>query len=324
MRERAVRTAAAALAAAFAAGCATTSQDICQKSFEDLCEFQREGDPVELSAVSRIGDNRYYCVDDDGGMLHEVEIAFSQDGENSSFVVLRSVHLDGRVDLEGCAYDPLTHWVWVSDEHDTSIRAYDPKSGALLAKAAVPAVYREQTRGNRSLEGLAISPDGLRMYAVNEDTLKSDGEPATADRGGIVRIQEFTRADAADLWRPSRQFMYATDPVEGSDYKGKSVSGVSALCAPDNGRLFVLEREMSRKNALLPMLRGRIYEISLAVGAESEKPVGKRLLWDENTMFSNYEGLCRGPDLPDGSHTLVLVSDAGGGADANVLVLVGR
>ena len=70
--------------------------------------------------------------------------------------------------------------------------------------------------------------------------------------------------------------------------------------------------------------RGRIYEITLPQGAPDGAPIAKRLLWDENTMFANYEGLSLGPDRPDGSCTLVLVADGGGGADANVLILVGR
>ena len=316
---------AAALAVAgFAAGCAMTPPGG-PRSLEDACEFARGDDaPEGLSAVSRVSGDRYYCVNDRGGMLYEVEIASNPEGDDGTFAVKHGVKLDGRVDLEGCAYDPLTRWVWVSDEHDTSIRAYDPKTGAMVAKASVPAAYRENVRHNRSLEGLAISPDGRRMYAVNEDTLKCDGEPATTERGGVVRIQEFARNDSADPWKPTRQFKYATDTVEGSDYKGHVVSGVSAICVPGGGRLFVLEREMSVKKGLMPMFRGRIYEITLPQGAPDGAPIAKRLLWDENTMFANYEGLSLGPDRPDGSCTLVLVADGGGGADANVLILVGR
>ena len=325
MRAPAWRWKVAAFAtAALAAGCAMTPPGGPQ-ALEDVCEFARGDDsPEGLSSVSRIAGDRYYCVNDRGGMLYEVEIALSPTGDDGTFAVRHAVKLEGCVDLEGCAYDPLTHWVWVSDEHDSSIRAFDPKSGVLVAKASVPAVYREHSRSNRSLEGLAISPDGRRMYAVNEDTLACDGEPANAEHGGLVRIQEFVRADSADPWRPTRQFRYATDAVGGETYKGMAVSGVSSLCAPGGDRLFVLEREVSVKKGVLPMFRCRIYEVSLPPGAPGREPVAKRLLWDENTMFANYEGLSLGPDRPDGTCTFVLMADAGSGADANVLFLSGR
>ena len=304
-------------------GCAAMRKEW-PREFEDLCEISRDEDPAGLSAISLNRDGRYYCVDDRGGMLHEAEIRLDEGNDDGTFTVLRSVKLVGRVDLEGCACDPLTGWVWVSDEHDTSIRAYDPSSGRMVAKAAVPEVVRKNVRRNRSIEGLAISPDGLRMYASNEDTLECDGEPASQERGGIVRIQEFSRSDAADIWKVSRHLRYMTDPIEGSDFKGQSVSGVSALCVPESGRLLVLEREMSVKKALMPTIRCRIYEVDPSAPPREDGTVAKRLLWGENTMFANYEGLCRGPDLPDGSRTLVLVSDAGGGADARVLFLAGR
>ena len=323
MRAEMLKYLALLAAAGAMAGCASMRKEY-PREFEDLCEISRDEEPAGLSAISLCRNGRYYCVDDRGGMLHEAEIKLSEGNDDGTFAVLRSVKLAGRVDLEGCACDPLTGWVWVSDERDTSIRAYDPNSGQMVAKAAVPEVIRKNVRRNRSIEGLAISPDGLRMYASNEDTLECDGEPASQEHGGVVRIQEFSRSDAADIWRPTRQLRYMTDPIEGSDFRGQSVSGVSALCVPDPGRLFVLEREMSVKKALLPTIRCRIYEVDPSAPLKEDGTVAKRLVWGENTMFANYEGLCRGPDLPDGSRTLVLVSDAGGGADARVLFLSGR
>lgn len=323
MRAATTKAAMALAVACATAGCAATRKEW-PREFEDLCEISREGGPEGLSAVSRSRDGRYFCVDDRGGMLYEAGIELGKGLDDGTFTVQRSVKLSGRVDLEGCACDPLTGWVWVSDEHDTSIRAYDPNSGQMVAKAAVPEIIKKNVRRNRSIEGLAISPDGLRMYASNEDTLECDGPPASQESGGVVRIQEFSRTDAADIWRVSRQFRYATDAIEGSEFKDRSVSGVSALCVPEDGRLLVLEREMSAKKTLLPTIRCRIYEVDQSAPLKGDGTVAKRLVWGENTMFANYEGLCRGPDLPDGSRTLVLVSDAGGGADARVLFLSGR
>ena len=263
----------------------------------DVCETPRpEGGPEGVSAVSRIEGNRYYCVDDRGGWLHEVVIAVGN-GE-VSFKTNRAVRLKGRVDLEGCAYDPLTRNVWVSDESDTSVRAFDPETGREVSSLDIPEVYRRNVRKHRSLESLAISGDGLRLYTANEESLKCDAT-------NVVRIQEFARCGARDAFRPSRQFKYTVDPAGGSPFGRHTFSGVSSLLAMEDGSLLVLEREFSVK--LLPSFRIRIYRMT--PGRE-----GKTLLWEEPSTFSNYEGMCLGPRLPDGRQSIVLVSDGGAGA----------
>ena len=291
------------------------------RTAETVCEFSREAEPEGLSGVTRIGGNRYYSVDDRGGFLHELEIVQDETGEIVSCAVKRSVRLEGRTDLEGCAYDPFDGRIWVSDEHDTTICAFDPETGKEVARAAVPEVYRKNVVANRSLEGLSISPDGYRMYVANEDTLTCDGRVADDHCGGVVRIQEFVRTGKDAKWVPTRQFRYRTDPIEGSRFSGVAVSGVAGLCAPGDGTLLVLEREMSQKSPLFPSFRARLYEVGLDIEA-LEPP--KRLVWEENTMFANYEGICLGPELKNGTKTLVLVSDGGGSAEEKVLVLALR
>ena len=306
-------------------GCSTvpsalTGEDVGRVA-EDICEFSRESGPEGMSGIARIDGNRYFCVDDRGGMLHEIEIVLSEEDADGSCTAKRGVRLEGREDLEGCAYDPLDGRVWVSDEHDTSVRQFDPETGKETVRVKLPEVYRKNVRSNRSLEGLTISPDGYRMFVVNEDTLKCDGAVADNEHGGVVRIQEFVRAGKGAPWIPTRQFRYRTEQVDGEGFKGKAISGVAGLCAPGDGTLLVLEREMSQKNPLFPSFHARLYEVDLDTDA-IEPP--KRLVWEENTMFANYEGICLGPDLKDGTKTLILVSDGGGGADKNVLVLALR
>ena len=302
------------------AGCSTLSSVPADAEcvLEDVCEFDRDPEPEGFSGISRVDGNRYFCVDDRDGLLHETEIILNDMEDDGTCTVKRSVRLEGRVDLEGCAFDPLDGRIWVSDEHDTSVRQFDPETGKETARVDLPEVYRKNVRTNRSIEGLAISPDGHRMYVVNEDTLTCDGQPADETAGGVVRIQEFVRAGTGARWTPTRQFRYRTEPVEGARFNGLAISGVAGLCAPGDGRLLVLEREMSRKNPLFPSFRGRIYEINL--DTDAIEPF-KRLLWDEDTMFANYEGICLGPMLKGGAQTLILVSDGGGEAEEKVLVL---
>jgi len=292
-----------------------------ERTAESVCEFARAEKPEGLSGISRIAGDRYYAVDDRGGLLYELKIAVNGEDEITACEVARSVRLEGRRDLEGCAYDPLEGRVWVSDEADTSVRQFDPLTGRETARVAVPDVFAKNVVHNRSFEGLTISPDGLRLYVANEDTLRCDGAIADNAHGGVVRIQEFVRKGAVLPWVPSRQFFYQTDTVAGEKFRNIAISGVAALCAVEDGKLLVLEREMSQKDPLLPSFRGRLYEIDLK---DVRKPVAKRLLWDENTYFSNYEGMCPGPKLKDGSRSLVLISDGGGEAEENALLLMLR
>jgi len=308
------------LAGLVAAGCTTvrTEAEKSLRTAEDVCELTRPERPDGLSGVSYAKGNRYFCVDDSGGLLHEVEIALNNDESDGSFKVLRTVKLAGRKDLEGCAVDSLDGSVWVSDESDHSIRRFNPITGQETAKVIIPDVYLANMRPNRSFEALTISPDGLRMYAANEDTLKCDGNVANNEQGGLVRIQEFVRMGRRAPWMPTRQFFYPTERVTGEPYKGIAVSGVSALCAPGDGTLLVLEREMSCKNPFFPSFYARLFEIGLA---DAGRPVTKRIVWEENTMFANYEGMTLGPKLRDGSRSLVLVSDGDGEAEERILVL---
>ena len=266
-------------------------------------ETPRSEGPEGASAVTHVSRDVYFCVDDRGGWLHEVSISIGE-GE-VSFRTNRAVRLEGRKDLEGCAYDPLTRSVWVSDESDTSVRAFDPSTGRQVAALDIPEVYRRNVRRHRSLESLTISPDGLRLYTANEENLKCDAT-------NVVRIQEFARKGAGDAFRPARQFFYGVDPAGGTAFGKRTFSGVSSLIAMSDGSLLVLEREFSVK--VLPSFRIRLYRVVPG-------KAGKSLVWEESSTFSNYEGMCLGPKLPDGRQSIVLVSDGGAGALEKVLVL---
>ena len=106
-----------------------------------------------------------------------------------------------------------------------------------------------------------------------------------------------------------------------------SVRGVSELCALPDGQLLVLERE-----AFIPKIKigafckCKLYlvnplnseNISIKENISSDTPfLKKRLLTEWKTglslskrSFANYEGMCLGPKLEDGSQVIILLSDS--------------
>ncbi|MGN0855447.1 MAG: esterase-like activity of phytase family protein [Kiritimatiellia bacterium] len=286
---------------------------------KSIDEFMRLFTPEGLSGIAHIAGNRYYCVDDRDGLLHELEIVLKEDGRVASSKLIRSVRLEGRVDLEDCAVDPLDGRVWATDESDHSVRPFDPATGReLTGRVEIPDVFTQHMVPNRSFEALALAPDGLRLYVANEDTLRCDGPVASGAKGGTVRIQEFVRSGKDAPWTPTRQFFYKTERIEGRPFMGLEISGVVALAVTDEGTLLVLERELSWKKPLVPSFLARLYEVSLNPSAGV---LWKRLVWQADTSFANYEGLCFGPVLKDGRQTLLLVSDGGGKAARLLRVL---
>ena len=271
-------------------------------------EFDREVTGAEYSGVSRVpGTDRYWVVDDDGGAVVEMKIEVGE-GCSSTGTVLRTLQLAGRKDLEGCAVDPLRKGIlWVSDESDHSVRAFDIENVREVERLETPAIY-SKCRRNRSFEALSISPDGLEMWVSNE-------EPIPGDKG-FVRITRFEREGAAAPWKADAECIrYRPDPVAGAKFMGRHAnSGVSGLLALGKGRLLVLERECSvKEGSSLPSLRARIYECA-ADGS-------KTLVWERDTGLANYEGICLGPGFASGEKSVVLVSDGGNGGDERIMVL---
>ena len=304
--------------------------------------------PPGLSGLTRVGGDTYFSVCDKGGTLHQMTIRVDRtSGAVTDCVFGLSVRLEGtgKLDFESVAWDDANRWVWVGDELDCSIRAFLPATGKRVKDLDVPAVY-DAFRYNRSFEALSIRANGLEMWTCNESALcradavnkngppVDDGPRTTRDHGSVVRIQKFVRATPQADWRPAGQWAYATDPIGGKNFAGKARNGVAEMCCLDDGTVLVLEREMSVKGggiSPMPSFRCRIYQVDFAGATEVSgiaslngakyRPVSKTAVFDQNTGFAMYEGLCLGPRLSDGSRSMIMISDGDAGAVARLCSL---
>jgi hypothetical protein len=282
-------------------------------TLETASETLWEESPKGLSGIALVADGRYVAVCDRGGKAYEFSARLEED-ELADFSIVREMAFEGfsDADFEGCAIDPLDRTkLWVSDEKTTSIFSFSLKTLKRIDKIALLPVYAG-VRFNRSLESLSISPDGLEMWTANEDSLEQDGPSASRKNGGVVRLQRLVRKGKGGPWKLDRQVKYRTDAIGGEGFAGVERSGVADVLALGGGKLLVLEREFSRKNPLFPDFRLRIYLV---------QGEGKKLVWERENSFANYEGMCLGPKLSDGSKSIVLVADAGDNALRSLMVL---
>jgi len=282
----------------------------------------------EISGITWAGGDTYYAVDDADGRLYRLSIVLGPSGSIVSNRIESSVAVSGANDMEGCAFDPLTGNVWVSDEFDATIREIDPKTGAALRSVDVPAVQK-QFYYNFSLESLDISKDGLSMWTCNEETLRCDGTNSTKTAGSVVRLTRFVRRSAGDDWTASGQWAYVTEPVGTNPFVWKGYartrSGVSDVAVMPDGTLLVLERTYRHEGVLADDFYARVYSVDFS-GATDVSGIAslkgaeyvcakKSLLYSTGRMtMVNYEGMCLGPSIggADGeAASLVLVSDSG-------------
>ena len=302
-----------------------------------------QGGPSGLSGITRVGGDTYYAVCDSGGLLHQMTIRIDRDtGVITGCVFGATVTLEGkgRRDLECVAWDDANRLVWVGDERDGSIRAFQPVTGKRAKTLDVPEVYGA-FRYNRSFEALSIRANGLEMWTCNEEALcrsdavnkkgipVDDGPRTTRERGTVVRIQKFTRVTPQSDWKMAGQWAYMTNPIGGMDFLGKSRNGVAEICCLDDGTVLVMEREMSIKEwSLMPSFLCRVYQVDFAgatdvsdissLNGAKYSPVSKTAVFDRNTGLAMYEGLCLGPRLADGTRSMIMISDGDAGAVARL------
>jgi hypothetical protein len=267
-------------------------------------------------------------------------------------------------DPEGFVVNPKNGNFYVSDEYGPSLYEFD-RNGVFLRAFATPAnlvprvgatVDYVATRDaglslgrqdNRGFEGLAVSPDGNKLYAVLQDPLFDDVASRNGRNGRNVRIVEFDAASGAS----TRQLAYQleaqadiaaritaaggtatpTDPRQGRNV------GLSAIVALNGSEFLVLERDNRGLGVDDPAGANvvgskRVYKIDLSgasdvsaagpLGAEALPagvvPVAKSATFIDlaaDTVMPNgkqaekWEGLAIGPQLADGSHLLLAGTD---------------
>lgn len=197
---------------------------------------------------------------------------------------------------------------------------------------------------NYNFESLAFDSVHQYLWTIPESTLRKDGQPATPQNGlanqlRLMRIDwgkmkenrnKEGYSEQVSSKKDSRYMMtYAYQMDQPSTHKKADiyVMGVSELCALPDAQLLVLERE-----AFIPKIKigafckCKLYLInplnsenfSMKEKFSSDTPfLKKRLLTEWKTglslskrSFANYEGMCLGPMLEDGSQVVILLSDS--------------
>ncbi|MBO4663022.1 MAG: esterase-like activity of phytase family protein [Bacteroidaceae bacterium] len=282
---------------------------------------------ANYSGIAHIGGDTYAVVDDKDAK-HTFRL-FSIDVDSEKGKVKRaSIYKEvgeshGVSDAEGIAYVPSRNTLFVSDEANQRVVEYTTEGVPTGRKLAVPKAFgKDAIYGNYGFEALTYSEADHCLWTVTEHTLKADGVKAMpGDTAGcVLRLLAF---DDQTL-EPVRQYAYRLDAPRAKK-KGRNYAyGVSALCALDDGSVLVMEREFHvAKRYLGSWVRHKIYRVvpsaSQQIG-DSLPPsayMNKTLVAKINTHLdivrhnlANYEGMCLGSRLADGSQVLILISDS--------------
>ena len=197
---------------------------------------------------------------------------------------------------------------------------------------------------NYNFESLAFDSVHQYLWTIPESTLRKDGQPATPQNGlanqlRLMRLnwrkmkEDSNKEECSEQESSKKDFRYMTTDAYQMDQPSTHkkadiyVMGVSELCALPDGQLLVLERE-----AFIPKIKigafckCKLYlinplnseEFSMKEKFSSDTPfLKKRLLTEWKTglslskrSFANYEGMCLGPMLEDGSQVVILLSDS--------------
>ena len=197
---------------------------------------------------------------------------------------------------------------------------------------------------NYNFESLAFDPVHQYLWSIPESTFRKDGQPATPQNGLANRLrlmrlnwgkmkEDSNKEEYSEQVNSKKDSRYMTTYAYQMDQPSTHkkadiyVMGVSELCVLPDGQLLVLEREAfipkikigafcKCKLYLINPLNSEVF--SMKEKFSSDTPfLKKRLLTEWKTglslskrSFANYEGMCLGPMLEDGSQVVILLSDS--------------
>ena len=250
----------------------------------------------DYSGITHIKDNLYAVVDDksekDGFYLWNIFID-SKKGkpvniENLGFIATPNPNRDA----EGIAYLPHRNTLLIAGEKDNRIIEYTLE-GQPTGRQSIPLLSK---RGNLGIEGLCYDSLTHTVYAIEENN-------------GADSCHLFLLDDNLQLTDTK---IYPLDPPSAKPKKkGSHIYGASEILAYD-GNLCVLEREVRiPKNKIGAWARTKIFTYIPVEGRKVSKLFDKKTRLNlTSRRFANFEGMCFGPTLDDGTPTLILISDS--------------
>lgn len=269
------------------------------------------------SGIAYLGNDRYAIVNDksvsDGFVVFHIEldsvsgkiIRITDEGFHSADAA--------NCDMEGIAFFSPDSTIFVCGEKDNRILEYALNGQLTGREIFLPPEFKDVS-SNYGLESLTYNGATRRFWITTESTLPIDGVPASYGNKvrNRLRLQCFD-----DRLQPAGQYFYEMDEPMVKAAPSAYAMGVSALCALDDGRLIILEREFAvTKRKLGSFVRCCLYVVNPSEAKPGDILVKTELLKFKTSLtlfnfsLANYEGLCAGPKLADGSLVLILVSDS--------------
>ena len=246
-----------------------------------------------------------------------------------------SAYSSGSLDPEGIALSPR-QTVFIASEgvardgiapfiDEFELATGRRRQQLLIPDRYLPQVVDDQPQGvqdNLGFEALTINPGGystawlepFRLFAATEFALAQDQDLTDVNRPRYCRFLHYLIGDTQTTF--ISEHLYPIDPPP----LGAAVNGLTELLVLNQaGHFLTLERSYGLGGAgakIYQIATGGATDTSNLVRLPSDldgiKPIRKQLLLDLGTLgipLDNLEGMAIGPQLPDGSMSLVLVSD---------------
>lgn len=287
--------------------------------------------PGNYSGITHISGSSYAVVSDkslmDGFFVFDIRI----DSVSGKVLSIDNLGFYGDSNLtggdcEGIVFSPENNTFFISREADNSIVEFGRDGKATGRKLDIPPAFAD-ARTNNGFEALTKEPSsGGLIWATTESTLSTDC-PISTPRDKVrsrLRLQAF---DPINL-KPTVQYAYRMDaPTAAQSSSRLYAFGVSEMMAIKSGRLLILEREFFvPKGYVGSFVKCNVYEVNPLHGTpiSFEDSLTDTSPYLEKThvcqietklnltshSLANYEGMCLGPQLKDGSMVMIMVSDS--------------
>uniref|UniRef100_A0A832M4Q1 Esterase-like activity of phytase family protein n=1 Tax=Oscillatoriales cyanobacterium SpSt-402 TaxID=2282168 RepID=A0A832M4Q1_9CYAN len=241
----------------------------------------------------------------------------------------------GEVDPEGIALSPLGT-LFISSEGIVKqgippfVREFDLKTGGWKRSLPIPKRYSPKTEEGKLVQGVrdnlgfesltlgGISPGAVepfRLFTATESALTQDMSPDDPAQGASRNRLLHYSIDPDHALLVSEHLYLMETPPEGTLYHG-----LTELLAIDQGGHFLsLERSFGAAGFTVKLYQLALGSATDTISIETLKgslprvqPICKKLMLNLTELgipLDNLEGMTLGPRLPDGSSSLVLLSD---------------